>query len=156
MAQPEKAAGADTAKGYGILAVVALLLVGYCTLRGNQDRAAQDARPTLAIGVDDIFVAFRDNPVAAQQRFKVANLLVSGTIINIQASSSGEPTIYLAAPHGRFAAVDFEDDEEAAVAVAIMRRGQQVVVKCRSVDEVGVENPFYDLKGCGVAKGIAK
>lgn len=137
--------GLRTSCRNSLLSVTAVWLVSACSGPSQEELAN---RPTERVSVEDIYVAYRDNEVAAQQRFDRANLAVTGTIASIELMPNGDPGLFLTAPRGRIASVEL--DESATDAVAKMRAGQEVTVLCRSVDMIGVSDPVYDLNDCRI------
>lgn len=108
-------------------------------------------RPTKRVSIQDIYVAYRDNPVAAQQDFANVNLLVTGPIDSIELDSSGGPALFLSAPHGRIAAIELNNPEAAAPVIAKMHVKQTISVLCQSVRMTTGSDPIYLLSGCDLA-----
>jgi hypothetical protein len=119
--------------------ILALAAVAGCS--------SSDDRPVERLEMADVYVAFRDNPVAAEQRFAAARLQVTGKVDSVEAGADGKPELFLSAPHGGIASVDFSDGPPAQVAA--LERGAQVTVTCGRVHKAPTDQVF-NLGDCRI------
>jgi hypothetical protein len=117
----------------------ALLLLSACGQEPPPDRIER-------VTANELYVAHRDNEVAAQLRFKGAALNVSGVISQIAVAGGGRPELYFVSPEPSL--ISAELDEEDAPKVAKMRIGQTVAVLCNRLRTYGMTTRVFDLSDC--------
>lgn len=98
------------------------------------------------VTVEDLYIAHRDNEVAAKLKFDGAAIRVTGVISQIAVSGSATPELYFDSPGSSLVSVELA--EEDAPKVAKMRIGQTIVVQCNDLRTYGVTTRVFDLSEC--------
>lgn len=151
---PEPAVvGKNSGKGkYIVGGLVLLAIVAMCSSdpqsnsadgKGEASVAAQ-TDPGMPVTAQELFAAYDENEVAAQQSYGDKVLLVSGTVSAVTLDFSDDPVVQLETSN-QFSSVQASFDESFSTRAAALRKGQKVTVRCEKVTEV-VGTPM--LSGC--------
>lgn len=120
--------------------LAALLLV--VEIGGDRTRPSA---PLASASIEDIYVAFRDNPVAADRRFGQGPVAVTGKVEAI-AGTAQAPELSLWTPHGMTTWAPLGPKDTARVAAT--KIGETVTVRCDRLR--GALNRFI-LEDCSLA-----
>jgi len=101
--------------------------------RAAEAQARIDAAEKLT--AQQLFNAYQNNEVAAQQALSGRSILISGTIDDITLDFMDEPVVSLATSN-QFMSVQLDFDEEDAAMVSALRSGEQFTALCEEVSEV--------------------
>ncbi|WKZ83960.1 OB-fold putative lipoprotein [Ralstonia pickettii] len=112
---------------------------------GKPVEAAAAAEPPLPVKAQELFGAYEDNEVAADQKYKDKSLLVTGTVQSIDKDFTDSIVVKLASGNPFMAVHAYLDDQHAAMA-ASLKKGAKVALVCVGDGRI-VGSPM--LKGCG-------
>jgi hypothetical protein len=118
--------------GFLILGVVYPIVMGISDSRGRAvSQAGQPAAPTrgLPVSATDLFAAYQANEVAADNRYKATNLLVTGDVDGIQKDAFGN-VIVLLGTSNPFLPVHARVRNSEAQQAATLSKGMTVTVSC--------------------------
>lgn len=100
--------------------------------RAEQERqqAIQEAASLPTVTAHDIAVAYAENTVAADQKFKGKKFKVSGTVSDINTDFSGDPYLTLRGGVNQFMEPHFGFDKAALNQLASLKKGSKVTLVC--------------------------
>lgn len=152
--------GSGKAKKLGIGCaglLVLLMVIGMCAepptpeeIAAREEAKAQEMASELAerqaqaqakvdeaekLTAQQLFNAYQNNEVAAQQALNGRSILISGVIDDITLDFMDEPVVSLATSN-QFMSVQLDFDEEDAAMVSQLRSGQEFTALCDEVSEV--------------------
>ena len=115
---------------------------------------AKPAEPPIQVTANELLKAYKDNEVAANQKYKGKQLILNARISRIEAGIGDQPYLVLAAgnefefsrPQARLA-----EDQEAVAAT--LKKGQQVLLQCIGNSEVGGTPMLKDCRVQSSKKG---
>ena len=99
---------------------------------------AKDASTAVAVTADALVKAYDDNEIAANEKYKGKELIVSGTIGSIDADMSDKPVIKLKSNHNYGMSSPLAKLAESDLPKAsTLKKGQAIKLKCIGDSEVG-------------------
>jgi hypothetical protein len=95
----------------------------------QQSPGAETKQETLYLTPHEIWIVFRENPVAAETLYGDKNLRVIGTIGRIELENSARPIVLLITPEDEYP-IRAELNAKAATEAATLQEGDKKVLNC--------------------------
>lgn len=112
----------------GLLAL-GLIINAFSDKKPSQATYASSTLPTVTASSRDIYADFQNNEVAATAKYKNAQVVASGRILNITTDFTNDPVIELESDN-RFMGPKFRFDSDASNLVASFKKGDKVNLRC--------------------------
>lgn len=126
--------------------IVALIVLGVMidSERGKSNASKptevvvrEEASPPVSVTADALLAAYKENEIAANQKYKDKRLLLSARIASIEADIGDDPYLVLSAgsefefnrPHARMARSE-------AASAAALKKGQKITLLCIGASEI--------------------
>ncbi|MFJ2487846.1 hypothetical protein [Pseudomonas sp. NPDC087639] len=94
------------------------------------EKAKQELASTPTVTASDIAVAYNENTVAADQKFKGKKFKVSGTVTDINTDFMGNPYLTLRGGVNQFMEPQFAFEKSEADSLASLKKGAKVTLLC--------------------------
>ena len=109
----------------------------------KREQARQRMESLPEVKASDIAIAYNENTVAADQRFKNKEFKVSGTVVDINTDIMGNPYITLRGGVNQFMEPHFGFEKSAASQLANLKKGSKVTLICTGKGDIA-KTPMSD------------
>lgn len=119
-----------------ILVLIVIGIVAGPDAPESAEAKPQDVASLPEVSAKEIAVAYNENTVSADMRFKDKQFKVSGTVADINTDFTGDPYITMRGGVNEFMEPHFDFDKSALQQLAGLKKGMKVTLRCTGGGDV--------------------